>query len=78
LISKIFNLDVEKLKGLILEKFRGKDESVANTALMAFQSGYSYPVGNVLTTLYQFERGMPSASGRAQVTMDGNQAWPTA
>jgi 2-oxoglutarate ferredoxin oxidoreductase subunit alpha len=74
LISKIFNLDVEKLKGLIREKFRGKDESIANTALMAFHSGYAYPVGNVLTTLYQFERGTAAASGRAQVTMDGNQA----
>ena len=74
LISKVFGLDVEKLKGLIREKFRGKDESIVNTAMMAFQAGYSYPVGNVLTTLYHFEAGEPSASGRAQVTMDGNQA----
>ena len=36
LIAKIFHLDVEKLKTLIQEKFRGKDESIANTALMAF------------------------------------------
>ena len=35
LISKIFNLDVDKLKTLIREKFRGKDESIVNTALMA-------------------------------------------
>src|SRR5437762_641111 len=49
LISKIFNLDADKLKGLITEKFGGKDESVVNTALMAFQGGYAYPVGNVLT-----------------------------
>jgi 2-oxoglutarate ferredoxin oxidoreductase subunit alpha len=73
LISKIFSLDVEKLQRLIREKFRGKDESVANTALMAFQAGYAYPVGNVLTTLYQFEKSAPK-TGRAQVTMDGNQA----
>jgi 2-oxoglutarate ferredoxin oxidoreductase subunit alpha len=73
LIARIFDLDSEKLKGLIREKFAGKDESVANTALMAFQSGYAYPVGNVLTTRYQFERDeRPGA--RTQVTMDGNQA----
>jgi len=37
---------------------------------MAFQAGYSYPVGNVLSNLYKFEpRGRP-----VQVTMDGNQA----
>jgi 2-oxoglutarate ferredoxin oxidoreductase subunit alpha len=73
LISKIFNLDVEKLKRIIGEKFGGKDESVVNTALMAFQAGYAYPVGNVLTKHYRFEH-IPRASGRAQITMDGNQA----
>jgi 2-oxoglutarate/2-oxoacid ferredoxin oxidoreductase subunit alpha len=73
LISKIFNLDAEKLKQLITEKFGGKNESVVNTALMAFQAGYAYPVGNVLTKHYRFEH-IPRASGRAQITMDGNQA----
>ena len=73
LISKIFNLDAEKLKQLITEKFGGKNESIVNTALMAFQAGYAYPVGNVLTKHYRFEH-IPRASGRAQITMDGNQA----
>src|SRR5216110_3036114 len=73
LISKIFNLDEEKLKRLITEKFGGKNESVVNTALMAFQAGYAYPVGNVLTKHYRFEH-IPRPSGRAQLTMDGNQA----
>ncbi len=73
LISKIFNLDADKLKRLITEKFGGKNESIVNTALMAFQAGYAYPVGNVLTKHYRFEH-IPRASGRAQLTMDGNQA----
>ncbi len=73
LISKIFSLDVEKLKKLISEKFAGKNESVVNTALMAFQAGYGYPVGNVLSKLYQFEK-LEKPGGRAQITMDGNQA----
>ena len=73
LIAKIFNLDVDKLKRVITEKFSGKDQSVVNTALMAFQAGYAYPVGNVLTKHYRFEH-IPRASGRAQITMDGNQA----
>src|SRR5216110_1089432 len=73
LISKIFNLDDEKLKKLITEKFGGKDQSIVNTALMAFQAGYAYPVGNVLTKHYRFEH-FPKTSGRAQITMDGNQA----
>jgi 2-oxoglutarate/2-oxoacid ferredoxin oxidoreductase subunit alpha len=73
LIAKIFNLDVEKLATLIKEKFAGKDESIVNTAIMAFTAGYAYPVGNVLKKHYQFEH-IPKPGGRAQITMDGNQA----
>ena len=73
LIAKIFSLDVEKLTTLIKEKFAGKDESIVNTAIMAFTAGYAYPVGNVLKKHYQFEH-KPKTGGRAQITMDGNQA----
>src|SRR5213082_3081175 len=73
LITKIFSLDVEKLKKIITEKFAGKDQSIVNTALMAFQAGYAYPVGRVLTHQYRFEH-VPKPDGRAQITMDGNQA----
>ncbi len=73
----ITGLTVEALGGtakkLIKEKFAGKDESIVNTALMAFQAGYAYPVGNVLTKHYQFEK-IEKTGGRAQITMDGNQA----
>ena len=72
LITKIFNLDAEKLKRIISEKFAGKNESVVNTAMMAFQAGYAYPVGKVLTHHYRFEH-VPK-TGRPQITMDGNQA----
>ena len=74
LITKIFSLDVEKLKKIITEKFAGKNESIVNTALMAFQAGYAYPVGKVLTHQYQFEHIPKKAGARAQITMDGNQA----
>lgn len=73
LIAKIFHLDGDKLKRIITEKFGGKNESVVNSALMAFQAGYAYPVGNLLTKLYQFER-IPKEGGRDQITMDGNTA----
>jgi len=73
LLAKIFDFDVEKLKRLLNEKFGGKDESVLSTALMAFQAGYAYPVSNVLSTRYKFEPS-EDTGGRAQVTMDGNQA----
>ncbi|HZE12145.1 MAG TPA: 2-oxoacid:acceptor oxidoreductase subunit alpha [Chthoniobacterales bacterium] len=73
LLAKIFHLDVDKLKTLIREKFTGKDESIVNTALMAFQAGYAYPVGNLLSKLYQFEK-VDKTGARAQITMDGNTA----
>jgi 2-oxoglutarate ferredoxin oxidoreductase subunit alpha len=73
LIAKVFNLDVDKLTRLITEKFAGKDQSIVNTAMMAFQAGYAYPVGNVLSKLYQFEK-IDKPGGRPQITMDGNQA----
>ncbi len=73
LIAKIFHLDVEKLTTLIKEKFAGKDESIVNTAIMAFTAGYAYPVGNLLAKRYEFEK-IDKVGGRAQITMDGNQA----
>ena len=74
LISKIFHLDVEKMTTLIKEKFAGKNESVANTAIMAFTAGYAYPVGKVLSHQYQFEHIAKKPGAPAQITMDGNQA----
>ena len=73
LIAAIFHLDVDKLRLLVRERFGGKDESVMNTALLAFQAGYAYPVANLLTTRYRFEV-QPRIRDREQVTMDGNQA----
>ena len=74
LISKIFSLDVEKLTALIKEKFSGKDESIANTAIMAFTAGYAYPVGKILSHHYQFEKVEKKPGTPDQITMDGNQA----
>ena len=73
LIAAIFHLNAERLAALIRERFGGKNESIVNTALIAFRSGYSFPVGNVLSHRYEFEIG-PRKEGRQQVTMDGNQA----
>src|ERR1700752_1375909 len=67
LISKIFNLDIEKLTTLIKEKFAGKDASIANTAIMAFTAGYAYPLGTLLKNLYQFEK-VEKSGGPAQIT----------
>ena len=73
LLTKIFGFDVEKVERLLREKFGGKDISVLNTALMAFQAGLAYPVGGVLSNRYKFAPA-EDTGGPAQVTMDGNQA----
>jgi 2-oxoglutarate/2-oxoacid ferredoxin oxidoreductase subunit alpha len=71
LLAKIFDLNVTKLKALITERFGGKDQSVLNNAMMAFEAGYSYSIGNLLDT-FQFVEGQ-KRSGH-QVVMTGNEA----
>lgn len=71
LIAKMFDLDVEKLKQLITERFGGKDASVLQNALNAFDAGYSYALGHLLET-FKFEE--PRRRGVRQVVMNGNEA----
>src|SRR5580700_4929596 len=53
LVAKMFDLNVPKLERLVTERFVGKDESVAKTALDAFNAGYGYSLGKVFET-FQF------------------------
>lgn len=73
LLANIFTLDVEKLHGLITERIGGKGKKILRNALLAFDSGYAYPVDNVLDRYYTF---IPAENdnNNSQVTMDGNQA----
>jgi 2-oxoglutarate ferredoxin oxidoreductase subunit alpha len=71
LVAKMFDLNVPKLERLISERFAGKDESVAKTALSAFQAGYGYSLGNVLDT-FQFVES--KKKNGQQVVMTGNEA----
>ncbi|HEV8543043.1 MAG TPA: 2-oxoacid:acceptor oxidoreductase subunit alpha [Verrucomicrobiae bacterium] len=71
LLAKVFDLNVTKLKQLISERFGGKDQSVLNNALAAFEAGYSYSLGNLLET-FQFAESQKR--GGHQVVMTGNEA----
>ncbi len=73
LLSRIFNLDVEKLRRIFAERFGSKSEDVLRNASLAFDAGYSYPIDNVLHRYYHFEEEL-DASAKPQVTMDGNTA----
>jgi 2-oxoglutarate ferredoxin oxidoreductase subunit alpha len=74
LITRIFNLDVAKVSGLIAERFGGKSEDIVRNAMLAFDAGYGTPADNLRDVLYSFEAATVSASGRPQVTTDGNLA----
>ena len=71
LVTKLFDLDVEKLRGLITEKFQAKDESVLSNAMDAFDSGYAYSLGHLLET---FKFADSRRRGAKQVVMNGNEA----
>jgi 2-oxoglutarate/2-oxoacid ferredoxin oxidoreductase subunit alpha len=70
LITRMFELDTARLEQLITERFSGKDPSVLKTALSAFQSGYAYPLDNLIET---FQFTVPQRSVQ-QVVMTGNEA----
>lgn len=74
LLARIFNLDVEKLSGLVKERFGGRSEDIVRNAMLAFDAGYGYPVDNLQDCLRRFDSVAKPASGRPQVTMDGNTA----
>ncbi len=71
LLAKVYDLDVTKLKKLIVERFGGKDASVLNNANSCFDAGYNHSLENLLKS-YQFYAA-PSKGG-AQVVMNGNEA----
>ncbi len=72
LLARMFSLNLEKLRGLINERFGGKDAGVLRNALVAYDAGYAYPADSVLKRYYQFEAA--TTHRRTQITMDGNQA----
>lgn len=71
LICRIFNLGEEKLKGLITEKFKGKNPKITETALSAFNAGHQYEVGDLIQT-FAFTESTKRQS--TQVVMNGNEA----
>ena len=70
-MARIFDLDVAKLEALIGERFGGKDASVLNNALAAFQAGYNHSLGDVLETFKFVES---QGKDGHQVVMNGNEA----
>lgn len=71
LISRMFNLDLERLERLINERFAAKGDSVVKTAMDAFQAGYRYQSDHIVD-LFEFTKSEVDRSN--QVVMSGNEA----
>lgn len=71
LLARMYALNVEKLVGLVSERFRGKDPSVLQNALGAFNAGYAYSLDKAVET-FQFAGEL--AGRGSQVVMTGNEA----
>ncbi|MEM7603360.1 MAG: 2-oxoacid:acceptor oxidoreductase family protein, partial [Verrucomicrobiota bacterium] len=72
LLTSIFDLDRAKLVSIIERQFGGKHESVLRNAMLAFDAGYCYPLGDVLELAYNLKKGL--SSGVERVATDGNTA----
>ena len=71
LLTKLFDLNLEKLTQIVSARFSGKDPSVLKNALDAFHAGMGFPLENTIQT-FQFAESA-KGSGR-QVVMNGNEA----
>ena len=72
LLTRIFKLNVEKLRLIFKERFGKKSEDVLRNVNLAFDAGYSYPIDNVLKLYFSFHA--PEEGVEPQVTADGNTA----
>lgn len=74
LLARVFSLNVEKLHRLLKERFGSKSEDVLRNAMVAFDAGYAYGLGDLVKRSFHFAERDAHPSGRPMVTMDGNQA----
>ncbi len=72
LVTALFQLDRIKLVTLIEGQFKRKGEDVLRNAMVAFDTGYAYQVGDLLGESFNLKAGTSDNSN--QVTTDGNTA----
>ena len=70
LLVAVFQLDKEKLVGIISRQFGKKDESVLRNALLAFDAGYAYQIGDI--EKFALAPGEATDDGH-RISTDGNQ-----
>ncbi|MDF2376465.1 MAG: 2-oxoacid:acceptor oxidoreductase subunit alpha [Verrucomicrobiales bacterium] len=72
LVTQLFSLNKEKLTSLIEKQLGRKGEGVLRNAMLAFDSGYAYPIGDLLGEGFDLQEGEQGKGDK--VTTDGNTA----
>ncbi|MEM6278432.1 MAG: 2-oxoacid:acceptor oxidoreductase subunit alpha [Verrucomicrobiota bacterium] len=72
LVTQLFSLKKEKLTSLIEKQLGRKGEGVLRNAMLAFDSGFAYPVGDLLGQGFDLREGVQGKGDK--ITTDGNTA----
>lgn len=72
LLTNLFDLQREKLAHIIETQFKNKHESVLRNAMLAFDAGYAYQLGDIFNRSYEFHPG--EAESEERITTNGNTA----
>ncbi len=68
LLCAVYELDREKMSGIIAKKFGGKSEGVLRNAMLAFDAGYAWPV----TSIAHMPMAPGESKGKKRISADGN------
>jgi 2-oxoglutarate ferredoxin oxidoreductase subunit alpha len=71
LLTRVFHLDREKLAEIIARQFGRKSEDVLRNAMLAFDAGYAYDLGEIATGDFRIREGQSADTHR--LATDGNQ-----
>ncbi len=72
LVTQLFQLDKKKITSLVERQFGRKGDDVLRNAMLAFDAGFGYPIGDLMEVKYKLQRG--EETGVNKITTDGNTA----
>ncbi len=72
LVTQLFQLKKEKLVSLIEKQLGRKGESVLRNAMLAFDAGFAYPIGDIIGHQFDLKEGLDKTGDK--ITTDGNTA----
>ncbi len=71
-VTQLFNLQKEKIVSLVERQFGRKSEDILRNAMLAFDAGFAYPIGDLTGLEFNLREGR--MAGADKVTTDGNTA----